>query len=167
MPRLCGSLELYVAIAKQRKDQVLAIAIRDVTTPFTAGLSRFATNTSSSSSLRSEVKTPVRQSSTVSSSEIDLAALSDALAAESSSSGVDQAAKSGVAGRTRDAARRLARKASDLDLSRLKVHRSDSSDDDSDAPLRSGLNPSRRSSGEASGSSTPRKINHDPLRRHP
>jgi hypothetical protein len=98
----------------------------------------------------------------VSSSEVDLAALSDALATEGSGTGVDQAAKSGVAGRTRDAARRLVRKASDLDLSRLKLHRSDSSDEDSDGPLRSGLT---MSSGE--GSTTPRRINHDPLRRHP
>ena len=94
----------------------------------------------------------MRQSSAVSSSEIDLAALSEALAAEGT--GVDQAARSGVAGRTRDAARKLAGKASDLDLSRLKLHRSDSSDDETVSPARS-------------GSSTPRRVNHDPLRRHP
>ena len=94
----------------------------------------------------------MRQSSAVSSSEIDLAALSEALAAEGT--GVDQAARSGVAGRTRDAARKLAGKASDLDLSRLKLHRSDSSDDGTVSPARS-------------GSSTPRRVNHDPLRRHP
>lgn len=101
----------------------------------------------------------MRQSSAVSSSDIDLAALSEALAVEGSGhDGVDQAARSGVAGRTRDAARKLAGKAGDLDLGRLRLHRSDSNSSNSsdDSPDRSG-----------EGSTTPRKVNQDPLRRHP
>ena len=157
-----------MAIAKQRKDQVLAIAIRDVTTPFTASLHRVPTNMSNTTVTAGELpyrpRSPSRQPS---SSEVDLAALSEALAVEGS--GVEQASKSGVAGRTRDKARRLVSKAGELDLSDLRLgHRhgsesgrssrsSSSSGSSSDEVLNEGTGSGRRQ----------RKIAHDPSRRHP
>ena len=156
-----------MAIAKQRKDQVLAIAIRDVTTPFTASLHRVPTNMSNTTTMAGELpyrpRSPSRQPS---SSEVDLAALSEALAVEGS--GVEQASKSGVAGRTRDKARRLVSKAGELDLSDLKLghrhgsesgrsSRSSSVSGSSEETLDARAAPGRRQ----------RKVDHDPSRRHP
>lgn len=113
-------LELYVAIAKQRKHQVLAIAIRDVTTPFTAGLSLSSAKANQTSG-KTGTRTPLhRQSSSVSTSEIDMAALSDALGGVEGS-GVEQAKESGIAGKTRVVARKIASKRSDLDLTSLRL----------------------------------------------
>lgn len=93
-----SSLELYVAIAKARPEQVLAVVIRDVTT----SLVKRRGNTSRKATM----------------SEVDFAALDEALGPVD---GHDQAAKAGIGGRKRDAAKKLIRVASGVDLSRLRL----------------------------------------------
>jgi hypothetical protein len=96
-----------------------------------------------------------------------MAALSEALAVEGS--GVEQASKSGVAGRTRDKARRLISKAGELDLSDLKLgHRGEGKADGSgsESESSSSSSSSSGSSQEATARPRQRKVNHNPARRH-
>jgi hypothetical protein len=105
------SLELYVAVAKARPQQVLAVVIRDVST-----------------AVAKKVKTQSRKPTM---SEVDLSALSDALGHVD---GQDQAAKAGIGGRKRDAAKKLIRVASGIDLTRLRAHSLSEDSADSSSP---------------------------------
>jgi hypothetical protein len=98
MHSILSSLELYVAIAKARPEQVLAIVIRDVTT----GVLKKRNNPSRKPTM----------------SEVDFAALDEALGHVD---GHDQAAKAGIGGRKRDAAKKLIRVASGIDMRRLRL----------------------------------------------
>lgn len=92
------SLELYVAIAKARPEQVLTIAIRDVTT-----------------AVLKKRGNPSRKPTI---SDVDFAALDEALGHVD---GHDQAAKAGIGGRKRDAAKKLIHVASGIDMRRLRL----------------------------------------------
>lgn len=95
---ILSSLELYVAIAKARPEQVLAIVIRDVTT----GILKKRNNQSRKPTM----------------SEVDFAALDEALGHVD---GHDQAAQAGIGGRKRDAAKKLIHAASGIDMRRLRL----------------------------------------------
>lgn len=110
-----NSLELYVAVAKARPKQVLAIAIRDVST-----------------AIAKKVGTPSRKPTM---SDVDFAALDEALGHVD---GQDQAAKAGIGGRKRDAAKKLIHATSGLDLRRLRLSSpsTDSTSGSHDSPQR-------------------------------
>lgn len=111
VPHTPNSLELYVAVAKARPQQVLAVVIRDVST-----------------AVAKKVQTQSRKPTI---SEVDFTALNDALGHVD---GQDQAAKAGIGGRKRDAAKKLLRATSGLDLTRLRAHSLSEDSDVSSSP---------------------------------
>ncbi|KAJ9115100.1 hypothetical protein QFC22_005429 [Naganishia vaughanmartiniae] len=125
-------LELYVAVAKARPDRILAIAIRDVSTAVAAKTKR----------------SPNRQPTT---SEIDVDSLTDALGHVD---GQDQAAKAGIGGRKRDAAKKLFKAPSGLDLRNLRLS---SSPSEANTPASSHTDPRRQGSGSSISSLTDSK----------
>jgi hypothetical protein len=143
-------LELYVAIAKQKPKQVLAIAIRDVTTSFKIDPNQ----QTSGLPMTSQDRASIRQRSISSINEADLSALAATLEVEDGC-GVNQAKRSGLAGRTRDVARQLARKGSDLDLSSLKFTRHNTAE----SGRAESLSMEER---ESSAEDTPAQMNQDP-----
>lgn len=89
----------------------MAIVIRDVST-----------------AIAKKVKPPSRKPTI---SEVDISALNDALGHVD---GQDQAAKAGIGGRKRDAAKKLIRVASGIDLTRLRAHSLSEDSNDSSTP---------------------------------
>ncbi|KAJ9104553.1 hypothetical protein QFC21_002050 [Naganishia friedmannii] len=130
-------LELYVAVAKARPDRVLAIAIRDVSTAVAA----------------KSKKSPSRQPTA---SEIDFTSLTEAL---SHVDGQDQAAKAGMGGRKRDAAKKLFRSPSGLDLRNLRL----SSPSEMNTPTSSHTTSRKQGSGSSLSSLTDSKPAADTL----
>lgn len=120
-----------MAVAKARPDRVLAIAIRDVSTAVAAKTKR----------------SPKRQPTA---SEVDFASLTDAL---SHVDGQDQAAKAGIGGRKRDAAKKLFRTPSGLDLRNLRL----SSPSEVNTPTSSQTDSPRQGSGSDLSSLTDSK----------
>lgn len=112
-------------MAKERPHQILAVAIRDVTTAFTASIQNQLKRTSGTATPTTPTRPNVPRQ--VTASEIDLKALTEALQAEGAATsmsdldGVEQASTSGIGGRARDVARKAMGVPSKLDLKRFKL----------------------------------------------
>lgn len=115
-------LELYVAIAKERPEQVLAIAIRDITTPSQAeeiaasALARTSSITFPTTAKSTPV-TPTRERPSGSGS-VDVKALNEAIGGIN---GTEQAANAGLIGTARETARRMVGAQSDVNFKELKM----------------------------------------------